>query len=325
MENVFGVDVAKNWIDIVGPDGHERVGNEDLKAFAQRVGKRGSRVAFEASGGYETPLRAALAKAGVPAIRINPRRARAFANSLGRLAKTDRADAGMIREMAMRLDLPECPPEPKEVSQLKALQLRRRQLVEDAKREKIRLSQTSDKAMRASLGRVLRLLRREIKGIETAIAKCIAASKELRNRAALLRTAPGVGPVSATALMAEMPELGTLAPRQVAALAGLAPMARDSGLRTAQTSDRRRPQEPSGRALYGGSECRAKRPIPARFLGQTQSKRQSPKASHHRCHTKTPHHPQRHDPGKQAICSNLNNTLARGYGGWPPISPAFGG
>lgn len=232
MENVFGVDVAKGWVDVVGPGGHERVANDDLKAFALRVAKQGGRVAFEASGGYEAPLRAALAEAGVPAIRINPRRARAFATSLGRLAKTDRVDAGVLREMAMRLDLSECPPETEEMSRLKALQLRRRQLVEDAKREKIRLLQTSDKGTRGSVMRVLRLMQREIDSIETAIAQCIAASEDLAERAALLRTAPGVGPVSATALMAELPELGTLTPRQVAALAGLAPMARDSGVRT---------------------------------------------------------------------------------------------
>ncbi len=234
MENVFGVDVAKNWIDVVGPDGHARIANADLARFAGAVARAGGRVAFEASGGYETPLRVALAAAGVPAIRINPRRARAFANSLGRLAKTDRVDAGVIREMAVRLDLPECPPEPEEVRQLKALQLRRRQLVEDAKREKTRLSQAFDTHMRASLGRVLRLLQREIKRMESAIARCIAASEDLRSRAALLRTAPGVGPVSATALLVDLPELGTLTPRQVAALAGLAPMARDSGVRSAK-------------------------------------------------------------------------------------------
>ena len=205
MENVFGVDVAKNWIDVAGPDGHERVGNDDLKAFALRVGQQGGRVAFEASGGYEAPLRAALATAGVPAIRINPRRARAFATSLGRLAKTDRVDAHVIREMAARLDLPECPPEPEELRQLKALQLRRRQLVEDAKREKIRLGQTFEGRTRASVMRVLRLLQQEIERIETAIKRCIASSDALRRRAALLRTAPGVGPVSATALLAEMP------------------------------------------------------------------------------------------------------------------------
>ncbi|QBY01762.1 IS110 family transposase [Rhodophyticola sp. CCM32] len=231
MENVFGVDVAKNWIDVAGPGGHERVGNRDLEAFARRVAAQGGRVAFEASGGYETPLRAALARAGVRAIRINPRRARAFATSLGRLAKTDRVDAGVLRQMATRLDLPDCPPEREEVIRLKALQLRRRQLVEDAKREKTRLTQTSHAAMRASAQRVLRLLRREILQIEAAIAKLIAASADLRGKAELLRTAPGVGPVSATALLADMPELGGLTPRQAAALAGLAPISRDSGLR----------------------------------------------------------------------------------------------
>ena len=244
--DVFGVDVAKSWVDVAGPSGHSRIANEDLQAFAVRVASVGGRVAFEGeteqksirgidfptNGGYETPLRTALANAGVPAIRINPRRARAFATSLGRLAKTDRVDAGMIREMAARLDLPECAPETEEMSRLKALQLRRRQLVEDAKREKIRLTQITDKDMRSSLRRVLRLLQSEIARVEADIAQLIAKSERLREQAALLRTAPGVGPVSATALLAEMPELGTLTPRQAAALAGLAPMARDSGLRT---------------------------------------------------------------------------------------------
>lgn len=230
MENVFGVDVAKSWIDVVGPDGYERIGNEELTAFARRVAEQGGRVAFEASGGYEAPLRTALGQAGVPAIRINPRRVRAFATSLGRLAKTDRVDAGVIREMAVRLDLAECPAETEELRHIKALQLRRRQLVEDAKREKIRLGQTCDTRTRASVTRVLRLLQREIVSMDTAIAACIASSADLRSRAALLRSAPGVGPVSATALLAEMPELGTLTPRQVAALAGVAPMARDSGV-----------------------------------------------------------------------------------------------
>lgn len=299
--DVFGVDVAKNWIDAVGPDGHERVRNEDLSAFALRVAKQGGRVAFEASGGYETPLRCALANAGVPAIRINPRRARAFATSLGRLAKTDRVDADVIREMAARLGLPECDPETKEVIQLKALQLRRRQLVEDAKREKIRLGQTLDKGTRASVARVLRLLQREITRLETAIAKCIAASKELRDRAVLLRTAPGVGPASATALLAELPELGTLTPRQVAALAGLAPMARDSGVRTGKRRIGGGRKSLRDVLYMAGLSAARNDPFPARVLRQAQSKRQSTQASHHRSHTQIAHHPQRHDPGTQTV------------------------
>ncbi|MGR3490793.1 MAG: transposase [Shimia sp.] len=100
----------------------------------------------------------------------------------------------------------------------------------------------------------------------------------MRDRAALLRAAPGVGPVSALALMAKMPELGTLTPRQVWALAGLASLARESGLR----SGKRRiggGRKPAGRAVYGWAQCGPKRSVPARSLGQTRSKRQSTKAS----------------------------------------------
>ena len=234
MEDLYGVDVAKNWIDVVGPAGHRRIANAQLDRFAAQVAQRGGRVVFEASGGYETPLREALAGAGVPALRVNPRRARAFATALGHLAKTDRVDAGMLRQMAQRLNLPVCPPEPKELSALKALQRRRRQLVEDVKRERIRAKQATCAVTRRSIERVLRVLSRETDQIEARIRALIAAHPVLQDRAALLQSAPGVGPVCTTALLADLPELGQLSPRQAAALAGLAPMARDSGLRSGQ-------------------------------------------------------------------------------------------
>ena len=232
VETVFGVDVAKAWIDVVGPDGHARFATADLGRFAASVRKAGGKVVFEASGGCEAPLRAALGAAGVPALRVNPRRARAFATSLGRLAKTDKADAAVLREMGLRLDLSECPPESEEMLHLKALQLRRRQLVEDTKREKQRLAQVRDPAMRGSIAAVLRVLSRQMAQIEARIAAWIERSGVFRARAALLRGAPGIGPVTATALLTELPELGQLTPRQVAALAGLAPLARDSGTRS---------------------------------------------------------------------------------------------
>lgn len=232
MENVFGVDVAKAWIDVVGPDGHQRVSNKDLPAFAQAVRAVHGVVVFEASGGCEAPLRVALGEACVAAIRVNPRRARAFANSLGRLAKTDKVDAQVLREMGQRLDLPECPPDSEEMLRLKALQLRRRQLVEDAKREKVRLKQTTDPQMRRSIQRVLGVMEEETAGLSEQIAVCIAASRDLSARAHLLRGAPGIGPVVTTALLTELPELGSLSPGQVAALVGVAPMARDSGKRS---------------------------------------------------------------------------------------------
>lgn len=228
MENIFGVDVAKNWIDAVGPQGHARIANADLDGFAQAVRTCGGKVVFEASGGCEAPLRGAPGKAGVAALRVNPRRARAFATSLGRLAKTDKVDAAVLREMGLRLDLRECPPDSEEMLHLKALQLRRRQLVEDARREKVRLTQTRDPRMRRSIRRLLEILTQEAAAVAARIAACIEGSA-LREQATLLRSAPGIGPVAATALLTWLPEPGTLSPRQVAAMVGVAPMARDSG------------------------------------------------------------------------------------------------
>lgn len=230
-ENIFGVDVAKGWIDSVGPEGHERVAVGDLAGYAARVAALGGRVVFEATGGLEAPLRRALAEAGVAAHRVNPARARAFARSLGRLAKTDRVDAGILREMGMRLDLPLCPPEPEELSELKALRTRRRQLVQDRAREKVRLGQAGSTCAAASIRRLLEVLDAEVAAVERALAEAIRADPALLARAALLRSAPGVGPVVAGTILAELPELGTLDNRAVAALAGLAPLACDSGQR----------------------------------------------------------------------------------------------
>jgi transposase len=231
-ENVFGVDVAKGWIDSVGPDGHARVLTADLACYAARVAALGGRVVFEATGGLESPLRRALAQAGVVAIRVNPARARAFARSTGRLAKTDRVDAAALREMGMRLDLPVCAPEPEELTEIRQLRVRRRQLVQDRTREVVRAGQAEGAYAQASIARVLAILNAEIATIEGEIAAKIKASSWAQARVDLLRSAPGVGPVVATALLTELPEIGQLNSGAVAALAGLAPIAHDSGLRS---------------------------------------------------------------------------------------------
>jgi transposase len=231
-ENMFGVDVAKAWIDSFGPSGRERVLTQDLAAYAARVAQVQGRVVFEATGGLDAPLRRALAQEGVAAYRVNPARARAFARSTGRLAKTDRVDAMVLREMGLRLDLPICPPEPEELSEIRQLRVRRHQLVQDRTREVVRGQQAEGAFAKASIARVLALLEAEIAAIEVEIAAKIAASPEARARVELLRSAPGVGPVVATALLTELPEIGQIDSGAVAALAGLAPIARDSGLRT---------------------------------------------------------------------------------------------
>lgn len=231
-ENVFGVDVAKGWIDSFGPAGHERVLTKDIPTFAARVAAQGGRVVFEATGGLEAPLRRALAQEGVTAIRVNPARARAFARSTGRLAKTDRVDAAVLREMGLRLDLPICPPDSEDISEIRQLRVRRRQLVQDRAREAVRAGRAEGAYAQASIARVLALLDAEITAIEADIAAKIAASPEAKARVDLLRSAPGVGPVVATALLTELPEIGQIDGRAAAALAGLAPIARDSGIRS---------------------------------------------------------------------------------------------
>ena len=231
-ENVFGVDVAKGWIDSFGPAGHERVLTKDIPDFAARVAAIGGRVVFEATGGLEAPLRRALGNKGVVAYRVNPARARAFARSTGRLAKTDRVDAVVLREMGLRLDLPICAPESEDLIEIRQLRVRRRQLVQDRAREAVRKGQAEGAFAQASIARILAILDAEITAIEAEIATCIKASPAARARVDLLRSAPGVGPVVATVLLTELPEIGQLSSGAAAALAGLAPIARDSGLRS---------------------------------------------------------------------------------------------
>jgi len=167
----------------------------DIPAYAAKVAAQNGRVVFEATGGLVAPLRRALAEAGVAAIRVNPARARAFARSTGRLAKTDRVDAAVLREMG-------------------------------------RAGRAEGVFAQASTQRVLALLETEIAAIEAEISAKIAASPAARARVDLLRSAPGVGPVVATALLTELPEIGQIDGGAAAALAGLAPIARDSGLRS---------------------------------------------------------------------------------------------
>lgn len=233
-ENVIGVDVAKDWIDVhMQDETARRIAMEaaPLRRFARAAAKAGALVVFEASGGYDRPLRSALNAAGAAQARVNPARARQFARATGRLAKTDRVDARVLAEMGRRLDLaPDQPPAP-ERQALRALATRRRQLVEMRKQEATRLRQTDDALARRSLARCIRALDREVAAFDAAIAARIAASPDLAAIERRLRSAPGVGPVVAATLIAELPELGSLDRRRIAALVGLAPVAHDSGCR----------------------------------------------------------------------------------------------
>lgn len=235
MAEVYvGVDVSMGWIDIWEPEsGHKRVANapKKLASAARRWARKGATVVFEASGSYDRPLRAALDGAGVAYARVNPRQARDFARAMGLLGKTDRVDARMLAEMGARLPLRRTEPLAPARRALQALAARRRQLVQMRKQEACRLAQADHPFARRSCQRFIALYDRDIARVEAEMAALVADDPEFAETERRLRTAPGVGPVVAATLIAEMPELGTLERRAAAALVGIAPVARDSGRR----------------------------------------------------------------------------------------------
>ncbi len=234
QELYVGVDVARDWLDINHPHrGARRIDNAPaaLKAFAATCAREGAWIVFEASGGYDHRLHAALEAAQVRLSRVNPRQARDFARAMGVIGKTDRVDARMLCDLGSRLHPP--PTEPLAVSRraLQAQATRRRQLVEMRKQEATRLQQTADAEARADIRSLIAMPDRRIAKADARMAALIAADPELAAVDRRLKTVPGVGPVVAATLIAELPELGRLDRRRIAALAGLAPIARDSGKR----------------------------------------------------------------------------------------------
>ena len=230
--DVLGVDVAKDWIDVfslaTGARRHVAMTGAALARFARTA--VGALVVFEASGGCERPLAAALAQAGVPFARVNPRQARDFARATGRLAKTDRVDAEVLARMGRALDLAPTPPEEPDRARLADLLARRDDLVGMIRAEKNRASTARDPWIARGIARVLRVLERHLAALGAEIDGLVAACEPLADEARRLRSAPGVGPLVSATLVARLPELGRFDRRRIAALAGLAPHACDSGL-----------------------------------------------------------------------------------------------
>ncbi len=184
---------------------------------------------MEASGGYEGVVAAALAEAGLPVAIINPRQVRKFAGAIGRLAKTDAIDASVIAHFADAVR-PEAKPMPDALSlRLRELLARRRQLVVMINAEKQRLGKAADRLAQRSFKTILRSLEAERERIDRAIDKLIEQSPVFCAKQDLLKSVPGIGDVVARTLIVELPELGTVDRHQIAALAGVAPMNRDSG------------------------------------------------------------------------------------------------
>lgn len=230
----IGIDISKGTLDVAEwPSGNTYQFSNDKKGIGQAVrtiqSQQPALVVMEASGGLEMPLAAQLEAAALPVVVANPTRVRAFARSAGQLAKTDRLDARLIAHYAQAIRPPVRPLRTPEQAHLKALVTRRRQIVHTITAEKNRLSNAPE-TVRGSILSHLDWLERELERLEVEMRQMMDQSPHWRAKEALLRSVPGIGPVATSTLLAELPELGMRNRKEIAALVGVAPLNRDSGL-----------------------------------------------------------------------------------------------
>lgn len=228
-----GIDVSKARLDVaVRPSGQsESVSNDQagIETLVKRLGKiQPTLIVLEATGGIERGLTRALASAELPVVVVNPRQVRDFAKATGQLAKTDGIDAVVLARFAEAVR-PALRPLPDEVTlELRALIARRRQITEMIVAERNRLSGVS-KAIRKRIDAHIRWLEAELERADNDLDQSIRQSPVWRENEDLLRSVPGIGPVISRTLLAELPELGELNRKQIAALVGIAPLNCDSG------------------------------------------------------------------------------------------------
>jgi transposase len=235
MDAVYvGIDVSKDRLDVhVRPSGQAFAvarDGEGLAGLAEQLTELGTTmVALEATGGFETVAAGALAAAGLPVVVVNPAQVRAFAQALGKRAKTDPIDAAVIAHF-VEATKPEVRPLPDEQTQLLAdLIARRRQIIQMIVAEGQRERRTTVARLKRSIQRLAAALERELSEVDKDIDDSVRGSSVWRQNEDLMQSVPGIGPIIARSLLAELPELGTLDRRQIAALAGLAPWTRQSG------------------------------------------------------------------------------------------------
>lgn len=238
MSLFIGIDVSKATLDVAArtPAGvvethAETIANSEaaIAAVAQRLRvATPTLIVVEATGGYERLLVAGLAAVGLPVIVVNPKQVRDFAKAMGRLAKTDRLDAAVLALFAERVQ-PELRPRPSaESAQFTEHLVRRRQLVDMITAEQNRRALVSA-AMQRRVDRHVAWLQKELRQAESELQALIEASPNWQPRAAVLQSAPGIGPRTVELLLGDLPELGTLNRQHIAALAGIAPFNSDSG------------------------------------------------------------------------------------------------
>ena len=228
-----GIDVSQATLDVgLSPTNkawqvpHTEAGIADLVGQLRDV--EPSLVVLEATGGFEVLLVSAMAEAGLPVVLINPRQVRDFARATGKLAKTDNLDARVLAQFAERVRPTPRPLADATARELKALLARRRQLLEMITAEKNRLP-TASRRVRPQVQEHIHWLVQRLEQLDRDLTDFIRSSPAWRAKDDLLRTTPGVGPVLSFTILADLPELGTLNRREIAALVGVAPFNRDSG------------------------------------------------------------------------------------------------
>jgi transposase len=262
---VVGIDVSKDRLDVaVRPTGEVFVVGRDADGLdslvAQLLPLAPAAIAVEATGGYETVVAASLAAAGLAVVVVNPAQIRAFAQALGRRAKTDPIDAGVIAHF-VEATKPAIRPLPDEETRLLAdLVARRRQIIAMIGAERQRQKRLPNKRLQKSIARLLAALQKELSSLESDIDETVRGSPAWRAKEDLLASVPGIGKVIARTLIAELPELGSLDRRQVAALVGLAPWTRQSG-------------QWKGKSFIGGGRADVRTAL---FLGAMVAARHNP-------------------------------------------------
>jgi len=266
MEALFvGTDVSKTQLDVhLRPLGEMFTVSRDaagVEALIARLAPLGvTLIGVEATGGFETIVVAGLAAAGMPVVVVNPAQVRSFADALGKRAKTDPIDAAVIAHFvdATRPDIRPLPDE--DTRLLSDLIARRKQIVEMIGAERQRERRATNTLMKKSIARLLKALDKELASLDRSLDDSVRGSPAWRAKEDLLVTVPGIGKTIARTLIADMPELGTLDRRQIAALAGLAPYTRQSG-------------QWRGKSFIGGGRCAVRAAL---FVGALVASKHNP-------------------------------------------------
>lgn len=230
----IGIDISKDHLDVaVHPEGqarrftNDRKGHTDLLRWLAPLGA--IRIVFEATGPYHRMLERRLSDAAVAFAKVNPRQARRFAEAIGRLAKTDRVDAAMLARFGALLEPQTRPAVSETIQQLAEFVAARRALIKDRTATTNRAKMLRSALLKRQARQRLTQIAQQIDDLDQHARVIIAADPVLQNRLEILTSIPGIGEATAIALIADMPELGQLDEKQAASLAGLAPVARESG------------------------------------------------------------------------------------------------